>query len=149
MNAFKVCVVGLAAMAVVACAADPAEESPFGPAVGTEFEADDAMPADALGVPAGTYVGSGLGADLENDDRTYMRRYTQDALEYNRLWQLSEWRNPASGATGTVMPVRTFRTDRGQHCREFETTLSVDGDHPKRAIRRACRETDGTWRLIP
>jgi len=149
MNAFKVCTVGLVALALAACAADPAEESPFGPVVGTEFEADEAMPAEAAGVPAGTYVGSGLGPDLVPDDRTYMRRYTQDALEYNRLWQLSAWRNPVSGANGTVMPVRTYRSDQGQHCREFETTLSVDGDDPQRAIRRACRESDGTWRLIP
>lgn len=149
MSRRALAIVVLAALGVAACADDPATESPFGPSVGTGFEDGAAMSADAPGVPAGTYVGSGLGAKLEAEDRTFLRRYTQDALEYNRLWQVSEWRNPRSGSAGSVMPVRTYRTGQGRHCREFETTLSVAGEDARRAIRRACREDDGTWRLIP
>lgn len=148
MTTFRTMAAVAVAAALAGCGSDPAVEAPYSDAVGAEFSSDEPLDEIAVGVPAGTYAGGGRGGDLAPDDRLFMRRTTQDALEVNRLWQTSVWRNPRSGNAGSVTPTRTYRTADGVFCREFEVTLATDGDDADRALRAACRRADGTWRLV-
>jgi surface antigen len=57
------------------------------------------------------------------------------------------WQNPDSGNAGTVMPTRTYQTASGQYCREYQQTISVGGERHQ-SYGTACRQPDGTWRII-
>ena len=105
-----------------------------------------AMAAIAIGTLAGAWGGSEIGKSLDKADRQYSQRTTQDALEYNKAGQVSTWRNPDSGNSGTVTPVNTYRTSQGSDCREFETSIYVDGKQEK-GVGKACRQADGTWKI--
>jgi len=105
-----------------------------------------AMAAIAVGTLAGAWAGSEIGKSLDKADKQYAQRTAQDALEYNKVGQASTWRNPDSGHSGTVTPVNTYRSVEGSDCREFETSIYVDGKQEK-GIGRACRQPDGTWKI--
>jgi surface antigen len=77
----------------------------------------------------------------------YAERTAQNALETSRAGQTSTWRNPDSGHEGTVTPIRTYQTASNQNCREYETTVTIDG-RQERAVGRACRQADGTWKIV-
>lgn len=104
------------------------------------------LAAVAIGTLAGAWAGNELGKSLDKADKLYAQRTAQDALEYNKTGQVSTWRNPDSGHSGTVTPVSTYRSDAGTDCREFESTIYVDG---KQEVGKgtACRQADGTWKI--
>jgi len=102
--------------------------------------------AIALGTLAGAWAGSEIGKSLDKADKQYAQRTAQDALEYNNVQQASTWRNPDSGNSGTVTPTSTFRDSDGTDCRDFETSIYVDGEQEK-GTGKACRQADGTWKI--
>jgi surface antigen len=67
-------------------------------------------------------------------------------MEYNKAGQTSTWRNPDSGNSGTVTPVQTYENASGKDCREFETSIFVDGEQEK-GTGTACRQPDGSWQI--
>jgi hypothetical protein len=71
----------------------------------------------------------------------------QGALENNPTNQASTWVNPDTGDSGTVVPVRTFETDQGQPCREYQRTIIIGG-RKEQGYGTACRQPDGTWRIV-
>ena len=105
------------------------------------------LAAVAVGVLAGAWAGSEIGKSLDKADRLYEQRNVQDGLEYSQIGQSKAWRNPDSGHSGTITPTRTYRTAEGKNCRDFETTIYVDGKQ-ETGSGRACRRTDGTWQII-
>ncbi len=105
------------------------------------------LAAVAIGALGGAWLGSEAGKSLDKADRLYAERTAQSALETGRSGQTTTWRNPDSGHTGTVTPVRTYQTASNQACREYETTVTIDG-REERAMGRACRQADGTWKIV-
>ena len=76
----------------------------------------------------------------------YHDRTGQNALEYNRTGATSTWRNPDTGASGTFTPKKTFES-RGRYCREFTQTIQVGGKS-EQGYGTACRQPDGSWKII-
>lgn len=71
----------------------------------------------------------------------------QRSLETLPSGSVVSWNDAAGGGSGTVKPVRTFRTERG-FCREYALTLS-QGARGGRAWREvACRDAAGVWRPV-
>ena len=105
------------------------------------------LAAVAIGALGGAWLGSEAGKSLDNADRLYAERTAQNALETGKSGQTSTWRNPDSGHAGTITPIRTYQTASNQDCREYETTVTIDG-RQERAIGRACRQADGTWKIV-
>ena len=105
------------------------------------------LAAVALGTLAGAWLGSEVGKSLDSADRMAAQRTTQRALESTPSGQAAQWRNPDSGHSGTVTPQPAFRTQSGQDCRDFESTINVGG-REERATGRACRDADGTWKIV-
>lgn len=103
--------------------------------------------AAAIGGLAGAYAGSELGKTLDENDQNLSRQTAQAALESNKTGEESTWRNPDSGHSGGIKPTSTY-SDSGKDCREFETTVNVDGKSEK-ANGRACRNADGSWTVVP
>jgi len=105
------------------------------------------MVAVAVGALAGAWFGGEIGESLDKADRAYMKRNTQESLERGRTGTTSSWNNPDSGNSGTVTPTQTFQKADGQYCREFEQTVYADGKEQV-ATGRACREPDGSWKIV-
>lgn len=104
------------------------------------------LAAIAIGTLAGAWGGSEIGKSLDKADKLYAQRTAQDTLEYNKAGQVSTWRNPDTGHSGTVTPVSTYRAESGSDCREFESTIYVDGKQ-ETGKGTACRQADGTWKI--
>lgn len=105
------------------------------------------MAAIAVGALAGAWAGSEVGKSLDKADRAYAERTAQNSLEYAQVGQAQAWRNPDSGHSGTFTPTRTYQSADRQNCREFETTIYVDGKQ-ETGSGRACRRPDGTWQIV-
>jgi len=101
----------------------------------------------AVGTLAGAWLGSSIGKSMDDTSRLKAQRATQETLEYNKTGTTSTWSNPDSGYKGTVTPTRTYQTASQQACREYKTTVTIDG-RTEEAVGTACREPDGTWRIV-
>jgi surface antigen len=105
------------------------------------------LAATAAGALLGALLGSEVGGSLDRADQAYMRQTTQHALDEVPSGTASTWRNPDSGNYGTVTPTRTYQVAGGQYCREFQQTVTVGG-RIEEAHGTACREPDGSWRIV-
>ena len=66
-------------------------------------------------------------------------------LEKRLSGETVHWRSPTTGSEARITPVRTFRSESGQWCREFVREVSsAAGREVVRAI--ACREGPESWR---
>jgi surface antigen len=99
--------------------------------------------ATAAGVVLGAVVGSSIGRHLDREDE----RRAQQVLEYNRTNQYTEWDNPDTGAHVVMAPTRTYQSDAGQYCREYTTEVIVAGKK-EQAYGTACRQPDGSWKIV-
>ncbi len=105
------------------------------------------LAAVAVGTLAGAWLGSSIGRSMDETDRLKSQRTTQDSLEYNKTGTTSTWSNPDSGYKGSTTPIRTYQTADQQACREYRSTVTIDG-RTEEAVGTACREPDGTWRIV-
>ncbi len=101
----------------------------------------------AVGTLAGAMIGGEIGKSLDNADKAMAQRTAQTTMENNRAGQTSSWRNPDSGHSGSYTPTSTYRTASGQDCREYETSVTIDG-RTERATGRACRGPNGEWQIV-
>jgi surface antigen len=92
---------------------------------------------------AGVLLGGLLGQQMDSHDYYQMR----SSLETSRTGQPTEWHNPDTGAQYQVTPTRTYDNQSGQPCREFNTTAMIDGRR-QNVHGVACREGDGSWRVV-
>lgn len=127
----------------------------------------------ALGAVAGALIGGAAGASAARSDcydgsanyepsygDTYgpyyadndgaypdERAYYDDAFETAAPYEQVAWNDPDSGDHGTVRPAEWYRDEQGNDCREFEQTIYIDG-RAQTATGTACREPDGSWRIV-
>jgi surface antigen len=99
-----------------------------------------------IGTLGGAYLGSEIGKSLDSADRIYMEMNAQSTLEYSQAGTASSWKNPDSGHSGTFKPTRTYTAASGHSCREYESTIYIDG-REKVATGTACRQPDGSWKI--
>jgi surface antigen len=103
--------------------------------------------AIAAGTILGGLLGAGIGEYLNQRDQRYMSNTTYDALENAQTGQTRTWDNPDSGHSGAITPVKTYATAEGRNCREFRQTVTIEG-REESAYGTACREPDGSWRIV-
>jgi surface antigen len=103
-----------------------------------------------LGTVAGMILGGVAGSQIaksgDNCDQYYASYAYSDAFDrdpYDRV----EWRNPRSGNYGYVTPAGYYRDRRGNQCRNYKQEIYING---RRQIAEgtACRNRDGTWRIV-
>lgn len=104
------------------------------------------LAATGAGVLLGALVGSEIGRSMDEVDRMK----TNEAVVQAHTAPIGEtivWRNPSSGYSGSVTPVRDGVSADGDYCREFRETVSI-GDRTEEAYGIACRQPDGSWRVV-
>lgn len=102
--------------------------------------------ATGAGTLLGAFLGSEIGRSLDRADRQYAES-AFDRASSAPMGQQITWSNPDSGHYGSVTPVREGQTADGRYCREYETSIYVDGRY-EQARGRACRNPDGTWQMV-
>jgi surface antigen len=103
--------------------------------------------AIAASVIGGILVGGLVGNLLDQRDKKMAAEAEQKALETAPTGQSVAWQNPDNGHKGTVTPIKTYQTSSGQYCREYQTNVTVEGKSEK-AYGTACRQPDGSWKIV-
>jgi len=103
--------------------------------------------AIAASVIGGILVGGLVGNLLDERDKKMAAEAERKALETAPSGTTVSWQNPDNGHKGTVTPVRTYQTSSGQYCREYETHVTIEGKSEK-AYGTACRQPDGSWKIV-
>lgn len=139
------------AVGIAGCAQNPSQETVggltgavIGGVVGHQIgEGRGKDLATIAGAVIGAAVGSNIGRHLDAQDELR----AQQALETNRIGQVSAWTNPDTGAQIALTPTRTYENPYGQYCREYQTEVIVGGQVEK-AYGTACRQPDGSWQIV-
>jgi len=99
------------------------------------------------GALLGGILGNSIGKSLDNADRAAYDSTSQRALETAQPGQSLPWRNPQSGNSGTITPSNYYQNAQGQYCREYTQTIVVGGQKQE-GYGKACRQPDGSWKII-
>lgn len=168
MNLVKASCAAMACFALVACQQQPGYNNGYGQQSGgidkaTVGTIGGAVVGGVLGskigkgtgnavaIGAGTLIGAALGnsigQSLDRADLMYQQQAASRALETHQPGQPLPWNNPQSGVSGTVVPQNYYQTADGSYCREYSQTINVGG-RIEQGYGRACRQQDGTWRIV-
>jgi surface antigen len=99
------------------------------------------------GALAGGLAGGAIGDFLDGRDKQQQQQAASRAMETAPSNSSVAWKNPDSGHSGTVTPVRTYQNSNGQYCREYQQTVNI-GNQQHQAYGTACREADGSWKIV-
>lgn len=102
----------------------------------------------AVGVGAllGGMVGDQIGQRLDKRDKEMLYGTSQRAFENTPTGQTVQWNNPDTGHHGYVTPTKT--TYQGNTvCREYQQKISVGGKMEE-GYGTACRQADGSWKIV-
>jgi surface antigen len=102
--------------------------------------------AVGAGTLIGAFLGSELGRSLDRADELYLERATRTAYEAPVGHTIS-WNNPETGNSGVVTTTRDGTDSSGAYCREYQQTINVGG-RTERAFGVACRQPDGSWKIV-
>ena len=94
------------------------------------------------GTLAGAAIGGAIGRSMDENDR----RKTAHALETRRTGEAARWVNPDTGHAYRVVPTSTVETASGP-CREYTMEAQIGG-RPETVFGKACRQADGSWRVM-
>ena len=88
-----------------------------------------------LGAAFGAVAGDQIGAQLDEKDRLLAGE------------NLQTWNNPNTGHSGSTSPTKTVVAADGTPCREFTTEIIVGGE-THQGYGTACRQADGSWKIM-
>lgn len=91
-------------------------------------------------------VGNQVGAYLDERDRQTAYSNANYALNNNADGQTSTWSNPEKGTGGYTKPTQTYQS-AGSTCRTYQTGVTANGQSQS-GTGQACRQPDGTWKLV-
>ena len=100
----------------------------------------------AIGTLLGAFIGSEVGKSLDRADQQYAAQ-AEVRAHAAPVGQTITWNNPDSGNSGTYTPTRDGRDQAGNYCREYQSTLSIGGQS-EQAYGTACRQPDGSWKVV-
>jgi surface antigen len=102
--------------------------------------------AVGAGTLLGAFIGKSVGESLDRADVNYANQ-AQAKAHAAPIGQQISWSNPESGHSGTVTPTREGKDTSGNYCREYQQEVKVGGK-TEQAYGTACRQPDGTWKVV-
>jgi surface antigen len=103
--------------------------------------------AAVAGTLIGAFIGSEAGKSLDRADQAYAQRAEQQAYTAP-VGQTIRWNNPENGNQGSFTPTREGTdTSSGAYCREYQSTVVIGGQS-QQAYGTACRQPDGSWKVV-
>jgi surface antigen len=100
-----------------------------------------------LGAIFGAWIGKIIGRHLDEMDQQQANEKAQEAMDTADVGQTTSWSNPDTGNSGTYTPTSARTDANGEQCRDFESTIIIDGKQ-EQASGRACRQDDGAWKIV-
>ncbi len=114
-----------------------------GAAVGSRFgKGRGRIAGMVLGAVVGSMIARKLSRHMRRDDH----KRTARVFENNKNGQSTKWRNPDTGYEYTATPKRTYYNE-GRPCREFTMDANIGGKM-EQVYGTACRQPDGSWKII-
>lgn len=115
----------------------------IGGLIGSQFGGGSGrVAATAGGALIGAYVGNNIGRTMDKVDRLEVQR----TLETAPVGKVVSWKNPDSGNVYSVKPTKTYYASN-QPCREY-TTHALIGGKSQEVYGKACRQADGSWKVV-
>ncbi len=164
MPMFRTTLIAATAVALAACAA-PSERQPGevgaankttagtilgavgGGLLGSQIgSGSGTLIAVGAGTLLGAFLGKSVGESLDRADVNYANQ-AQTKAHAAPIGQQISWSNPETGNSGTVTPRREGTDTGGNYCREYQQTITVGGK-TEQAHGTACRQPDGTWKVV-
>ncbi|WP_375327206.1 RT0821/Lpp0805 family surface protein [Candidatus Tisiphia endosymbiont of Nemotelus uliginosus] len=151
----KIIAIILAATSLQSCSGDMNKQGggmllggATGALIGAQFgKGTGALVATGVGALAGAFIGGQIGKSMDEQDRRLAQQSAQRALETSAVGQETPWRNPDSGHYGYTAPMRTYKNNSGEYCREYIQVVTIGGKQQK-AYGKACRKPDGQWEVV-
>lgn len=149
MKLKRVALISVCSLSLVACANVSNEDvgtvtgGVVGGLIGSQFGGGSGKVAAAAGgALLGAFLGGNIGRTMDKVDRMKM----QQALETAPSGRAVSWKNPDNGNRYTVTPNKTYYR-ASQPCREYTTTANIGGKR-QQIYGKACRQADGSWRVV-
>lgn len=95
------------------------------------------------GALLGSVVGNQIGKYMDRQDEANM----QNAIVKTPVGSQAQWTNSKTNTTYVVRPVKNYTGANNNYCREYQTTVTINGK-AQQGYGRACRQPDGTWRIV-
>ena len=112
--------------------------------LGSQFGSGTGQVAAVLvGTLAGTMIGASVGRYMDEQDKAKLAQ----TMEYNRTNQTAQWVNPDTHDSYAVTPTKTYTNADGTPCREFTMNADVGGK-TQQVYGTACRQADGSWKVV-
>ncbi|WP_428686483.1 RT0821/Lpp0805 family surface protein [Roseibium sp.] len=85
-------------------------------------------------------------AQLNYSDKSLASSNLQAALEKSLSGRSLRWKNPASGVSGMVTPLKTWKTVQGTYCRSYNEKIKLASGEllDRRGV--ACRSSEAIWK---
>jgi surface antigen len=116
----------------------------IGGLVGSQFgQGGGQMLAIGAGTLAGALIGGAIGKNMDETDKLKMSQ----ALEKNQVGQPAYWTNTNTDTRYTVVPTQNVTVHGNKYCREYRTTAFIAGKQ-QQMYGTACRQPDGTWKMV-
>ena len=120
-------------------------EAPSGGSGATVATIGAGTAADSIaGTLAGGDLGNRLGSQFDDTARQAAASAERRALADNAP---ADWRDPRSGTSGRVRPLRSFTDAAGRECREYSQTVRIAG-RSQNDTGIACLQSTGNWSLV-
>jgi surface antigen len=103
--------------------------------------------ATVVGFLGGAMIGGSIGTRMDDVDRMKMAQAQHESLENGRSGDQTTWTNPDTGHSGSISPLSTNQTSDGKYCREFQQEVVIGGE-TEQAFGTACRQPDGSWKIL-
>lgn len=104
------------------------------------------MPAAATG-QGYRWLDTSPAAHFTDEDWTMLRSTAREVLDNAADGTEDSWKNPDSGASGTIKVLNTYEQE-GLRCRRTYFANSAGGFHGT-GIFNLCKVADGSWKIAP
>ncbi|WP_299479116.1 RT0821/Lpp0805 family surface protein [uncultured Roseibium sp.] len=87
-----------------------------------------------------------VSSTLQTSDKTIANEKLQTALEKSLSGQATRWQNPQSGVSGSVTPLKTWKTSEGTYCRSYTESIVLASGKSLNREGVACRTGNAVWK---
>ena len=104
----------------------------------------DGQPGGVIaGALLGGIVGNQIGQQMDQQDRINMLH----AIAQTPINREAVWTNNKTNVTYVVRPISQYH--RGHlHCREYQTSIHIEGHGQKKAYGKACKRPGEEWHIV-
>nr|WP_282449455.1 RT0821/Lpp0805 family surface protein [Roseibium sp. CAU 1639] len=103
-------------------------------------------PFASLRAPAASSDAVTAPSALRSSDKSLADKSLQSALENAVSGKSVTWKNPASGAQGSITPLKTWKNDQGAYCRSYSEWIRPATGKSIRRNGVACRSQNAVWK---